>query len=73
MATAGKPDWALFSIQVANAGFFVHNALTAGLTSNGQRIIPTALAMVVVGVAIGATAAHALASGVIGAADAGKR
>ena len=47
----GKPDWPLFLIQVANAGFFVHNALTAGLAENGRPLIPSELKALVVGVA----------------------
>ena len=56
----GKPDWPLFLIQVANAGFFVHNALTAGLAENGRPLIPSELKALVVGVAASALAAHGL-------------
>jgi steroid 5-alpha reductase family enzyme len=61
-----EPDWPLFFIQLANAGFFVYNALTAGLTSDGTPIIPPALAMLVLAVASISLLLPALAAGVIG-------
>lgn len=64
----GKPDWPLFLIQVANAGFFVHNALTAGLAENGRPLIPSELKALVVGVAASALAAHGLSCGLLGQA-----
>ena len=61
MLPGGKRDWSLFSIQLANAGFFVHNAFTAG-----TALIPAALAMLVLAVAVAALAFHGIACGVIG-------
>ena len=65
------PDWTLFAIQLANAGYFVHNALTAGNLEDGKTaIVPASLGLLVVAVAAGALTAHGLACGVIGATPA---
>lgn len=63
-------DWPLFLVQLANAAFFSFNAVTAGVTADGQQIIPTKLAMLVLAVATAALTLHGFAAGIIGGADA---
>ena len=58
-------DWLLFVTQLANAGFFCHNALTAGVDERGVRLIPSSLAALILTVATGALTAHAIASGIL--------